>query len=254
VSELELELRELRIEWPETPDLAAAVQERLAAAPAPVRPRRWRLDRPAWQLAVAATALIVAVVMAIPPARAAVLDWLGFGSVRITREEPRPSRFGDVLVLGDPVTLEQARREAGIPVLVPEEVGDPDAAYLYEHPTMGPRVDLVYRARPGLPTSSNTGAGMLITEFRAVATPVIEKSAGGGASVEQLEVGGDTAFFISGAEHGFAYVNPDTGDTNFEEQRLAGNTLLVERSDGVLLRIEADISRERAVEIAESVR
>jgi hypothetical protein len=250
MSELELELRELQIDWPETPDLAAAVQGRLAAPP---RRRRW-LDRPAWQLAVAATALVSAVVMAVPPARSAVLDWLGFGSVRITREEPQPSRFGQALVLGDPVTLERARREADFPVLVPEEVGEPDAVYLDEHPAMGPRVDLLYRARPGLPTSSNTGAGLLITEFRAIASPLIEKSAGTGATIERLTVDGDPAFFISGAPHGFAYLDPDSQNANFEEQRLAGNTLLVERSDGVLLRVEADISRERAVEIAESMR
>jgi hypothetical protein len=248
VSELELELRELRIEWPETPDLATTVHARLAAPP---RRRSW-VSRPAWQLAVASVALIVAVVMAIPPARAAVLDLLGFSSVRITREEPSPSRFGEALVLGDPVTLAQARR--AFPVLVPEAVGRPDAVYLHEHPTMGPRVDMVYRARPGLPTSSNTGAGMLITEFRAVAEPLIEKSVGTGAKVERLTVDGDPAFFISGAPHGFAYYNPDTDETNFEEQRLAGNTLLVDRSDGTLLRIEADISRDRAVEIAESMR
>jgi hypothetical protein len=201
---------------------------------------------------VASVALIVAVVMAIPPARAAVLDLLGFSSVRITREEPQPSRFAQALVVGDPVTLERARR--AFPVLVPEAVGRPDAVYLDEHPTMGPRVDMVYRARPGLPTSSNTGAGMLITEFRAVAEPLIEKSVGTGAKVERLTVDGDPAFFISGAPHGFAYYNPDTDQTNFEEQRLAGNTLLVDRSDGTLLRIEADISRDRAVEIAESMR
>ncbi len=248
MSELELELRELRIEWPETPDLAGAVQDRLAA-PAP---RRSWFARPAWQLAVAAVALVIAVVMAIPPARAAVLDWLGFGSVRITREEPRPSRFAQALAVGDPVTLAQARR--ALPVVVPEELGQPDAVYLYDHPTMGPRVDYVYRARPGLPSSSNTGAGMLITEFRARSEPLIEKSVGTGAKVERLTVGGDPAFFISGAPHGFAYHNPDTDQTNFEEQRLAGNTLLVDRSDGLLLRIEADISRERAMEIAESMR
>ena len=248
MSELELELRELRVEWPETPDLAGAVQGRLAAPP---RRRTW-FARPAWQLAVACVALLIAVVMAIPPARAAVLDLLGFSSVRITREEPRPSRFAQALALGDAVTLERARR--AFPVLVPEAVGDPDAVYLYEHPSMGPRVDMVYRTRPGLPSSSNTGAGMLITEFRARAEPMIEKSVGTGAKVERLTVDGDPAFFLSGAPHGFAYYDPDTDQANFEEQRLAGNTLLVDRSDGILLRIEADISRERAVEIAESMR
>ena len=247
MSELELELRELRVEWPETPDLAGAVQGRLAAPP---RRRSW-LARPAWQLAVACVALLIAVVMAIPPARAAVLDLLGFSSVRITREEPRPSRFAQALAVGDPVTLERARE--AFPLLVPEAVGRPDAVYLYEHPMMGPRVDMVYRARPGLPASSNTGAGMLITEFQARAEPFIEKSVGTGATVERLTVDGDPAFFLSGAPHGFAYTVPGTDNTDFEEQRLAGNTLLVDRSDGVLLRIEADISRDRAVEIAESM-
>ena len=40
--ELERELRELRVEWPETPDLAAAVAVRLAAAPRTprMRPRK----------------------------------------------------------------------------------------------------------------------------------------------------------------------------------------------------------------------
>jgi hypothetical protein len=257
VSELELELRELRVEWPETPDVAGAVASRLAAAPAPTRQRRlwrwrWRSDRPAWQVAVAAAAVLIAVVMAVPPARSAVLDLLGFGSVRITREEPRPSLFGQGLALGDPVTLEQARRRAGFPVLVPAEVGEPDAVYLATPPGAGTRVDLVYRARPGLPSSSNTGAGLLVTEFRAVASPVIEKAIGGGASVERLTVGGDPAFFISGAEHGFAYVDTGTDQVGFEQGRLAGNTLLVERSDGVLLRIEGEVSQEEAVAIAES--
>jgi hypothetical protein len=246
VSELELELRELRVEWPETPDVASAVQGRLSAPPAR---RRWWLDRPVWQLAVAATALVIAVVMAVPPARSAVLDLLGFSSVRIVRDQPRPSRFGQDLQLGEPVTLEQARRR--FPVLVPSALGDPDAAYLTEDPSV--RVDLVYREQPGLPASSNTGAGLLVTEFHAVAEPMIEKTVGLGSSVERLTVGGDPAFFISGADHGFAYIQ--RGATGaFEPQRLAGNTLLVERSDGVLLRVEGDLDRDEAVRIAESAR
>jgi hypothetical protein len=245
VSELELELRELRVEWPETPDIAGAVAGRLAQ-PAP---RRWWLGRPGWQLAVAATALVVAVVMAVPPARSAVLDLLGFGSVRIVREEPEPSRFASGLRLGRPVTLEQARRR--FPVLLPSTVGEPDAVYLTDDPSV--RVDLVYRARPGLPQSSNTGAGLLVTEFHAVAEPLIEKTAGEGARIERLTVDGDPAFFISGAEHGFAYIQ--RGSTgSFEPGRLAGNTLLVERSDGVLLRIEGELDRDEAVRIAESAR
>ena len=213
MSELERELRELRVEWPETPDLAASVADRLAAAPAPAR--RWRLEWPAWRVAVALGAVLIAVVMAVPPARSAVLDWLGFGSVRMERREPQTSRFGPELALGRPGTREQARRRVGFPVLVPQAVGAPDAVYLDESPLSGTRVDLLYRARPGLARADTTGAGLLVTEFRAVVTPVIQKAVGEGSRVERLTVGGDPAYFISGAPHGFAYV-PAGHETSFE--------------------------------------
>src|SRR5262245_28129520 len=104
---LERELRELEVAWPATPDVAAAVAERLAVAP---RPRRvWRPSWPAWQVAVACGAVLIAVVMAVPPARSAILEWLGFASVRIERvEQPPPASFG--LDLGERVSLAEARR------------------------------------------------------------------------------------------------------------------------------------------------
>jgi hypothetical protein len=114
------------------------------------------------------------------------------------------------------------------------------------------RVDLVYRPRPDLPRSGTTGVGLLVTQFRAVASPVIQKTVGMGSQVQRLQVGGDPAFFISGAEHGFGYTDGD--QTGFEPQRMAGNTLLVERSDGVLLRLEGEFSRAEAVRIAASAR
>jgi hypothetical protein len=247
---LEHELRELQVEWPETPDIAAAVTPRLSA-PAPRR--SWVLARPAWQLAVAFVALLIAVVMAIPSARAEVLDWFGFGSVKIERREPVISRFGSGLGLGEATTLERASREAGFRVLVPAALGKPDAVYVRTDPTTGSRVDLVYRPRAGLPRASSTGAGLLVTELRGAFGPGIQKTVGANTKLERLAVGSDPALWISGADHGFAYV-PESADMNFEPQRLAGPTLLVDRADGTLIRVEGRISRERAVEIAESVR
>jgi len=58
---------------------------------------------------------------------------------------------------------------------------------------------------------------------------------------------------LSGRQHGFAYIG-DTGEPIFEEPRLAGPTLLVERADGLLVRIEGRIPRARAVEVARSIR
>jgi len=246
---LERELRELTVEWPATPDIAGS----LALEAPPPRRMPW-FARPAWQIAVAVLAVVIAVVMAVPSTRAEVLDFLGLSSVRIEHREPAPSRFGQSVALGDPVSLEQARRRAGFPLRVPAALSRPDAVYLDEHPSYGNRVDMTYRPRPGLPASGSTGVGLLVTELRGTATPVIEKTLGAASRSERLTIGGDPAYFISGAQHGFAYIPGGSGEPLFEEQRLAGNTLLVERGDGVLVRIEGDVPLERAVRIAESMR
>ena len=73
---------------------------------------------------------------------------------------------------------------------------------------------------------------------------------GAAVSLERLRVGGDPAYWIEGA-HGFAY--RQQGNVDYEDQRIAGNTLLVERADGELLRIEGDVDRDRAIAIAESI-
>jgi hypothetical protein len=237
---LETELRELSAEWPPTPDVAAAVAERLASAPAPRRRARLLPAWPAWQLGAAAVAVAIALVLAVPPARSAVLDWLGFGSVRIERAEPAPAPPGAELALGRPVGLERARALAEFPLTVPPALGAPDAVYVADAPGAGTRVDFIYDRRP---------SRVLVTQFRAVTTPLIEKTVGAATRVERLRVGGDPAYFLSGAEHGFAYLGTDAA---FEPQRLAGNTLLVDRSDGVLLRIEGDLTRAEAVRIAAS--
>jgi hypothetical protein len=240
--ELEQALRELRVQWPQTPDLASAVRARL-------EPRR----RP-WRMRVA-LALLVALgaTMAIEPARSAIFEALGLKGARIERKAPtatptaQTSDLGEDLGLGEPVSLERARRDAGFAFAVPGAgLGAPDAVYLDEG-----RVSFVYRAGGKLPRSEESGAGLLVTEARAAVAPYIQKAAGPGTRIERLTIGGDRAFRLSGAPHGFAY-QPEGGEVSFEDQRLAGSTLLVEHG-GLLLRIEGRISRERAIEIAESI-
>ena len=243
------ELTALSVEWPATPDLAAAVSARLAA-PAPVRARRaWR---PALAYALTAVAAAFALTMAVSPdARSAVLEWLGLKSVKIERREPsapppRPGKLGAGLGLGTPVTLAEARR--GAPFLrLPEAdgLGDPDAVYAAPG-----RVSLVYGERPGYARATTTGAALLVQEFEARVGTFIEKTLGQGTRLERLRVGSDPAYFITGA-HGFAYEGDD--GVRFEDQRLAGNTLLLERADGLLIRVEGDLTRDRAVAIARSV-
>jgi hypothetical protein len=253
--DLHEELTALTVEWPATPDIAAAVAARLAQPDAPA-PRRRRRIGPAWRpaLAYGLAALVAgfAVVMAASPdARSAVLEWLGLTSVKVERREPvaprpQPGRLGSGLGLGTPATLAEARERAPFLSLpTAAGLGRPDAIYLG-----GDSVSLVYGERPGFTRAEGTGADLLVQEFRARVEPFIEKSVGEASSLERLTVDGDPAFFITGA-HGFAYQGDQ--DVHFEQQRLAGNTLLVERADGLLIRIEGDIGRDQAVAVARSV-
>jgi hypothetical protein len=91
MSELQQELFEKqlvsiarRLDYPRTPAIAGTVMKRLRApAPPPVFSRRF-----AWSL----TAILVlfASLMLIPPARAAILEFIQIGIVRIFRAEPTP--------------------------------------------------------------------------------------------------------------------------------------------------------------------
>ncbi len=261
MSELERALLALEVEWPATPDLAAAVRTRLDTEPPPreaIRPRRvsaaWRRLKTRQRRAAIALASVLVVAggtLAVSPsARSTVWRWLGLQGVEIRREKPVAtpgprSRLGETLGLGVPISTGTARRDGA---LFPRSLGEPDAAYL------GPRVGgqrpvaLVYAPRPGLPASKVTGVALLVQTFRATVDEVILKKMSFAGSVEFLRVAGAPAYWISGEPHGFQYATPD-GSGAFVPQRLADHTLLVER-DGRLLRIEGPISRRRAIELA----
>jgi hypothetical protein len=254
---LERDLRALPVAWPPTPDVADAVVARLQAEPdraAPVRVAWWRTKR-AWRAALAALAAALALTAAIEPARSAVLDWLGFGAVTVERGEPdAPVRpLGAGLDLGDPTTLDRARAAVPFPVRVPAALGEPDQVFL--DTALGhPIVWFAYRPRPGLPRAGETGVGLLVAQLEGRAEPLVEKTAGAGTTLTRLRVDGDPAMWLAGAPHGFAYV-PPTGEARFDDrERLAADVLLVDRRDGVLLRLEGDLDRATATRIAASLR
>jgi hypothetical protein len=259
------------LEFPPTPDLAAAVTARLgeapAAAPAPPTPaaraRRWLAGLAGWRrLAAAGLAVVLlaaAVLVASPGTREAVARRLGLRGIGVELGGPPPPTVTTTpggrleLGLGDRVTLEEARRRVDWPVLVPAAgLGQPDAVYVNEAVPSGGRVDLVYRARPGLPASPFTDVGLLITEFQGQPTPEFLKKVTAMGVVEQVTVGGEPGYWFSGEPHFFTY--QDAAGTLREEQtRLAGNTLIWQRGD-LTLRLEGELPKEEAIRIAESMR
>jgi hypothetical protein len=246
---LERELGALAVEWPPTPDLAAAVAPRL-------RPRRspWRV-----RVAVGLAVLVAGGVAATPAARSAIGDLLGLHGASVRREPvPRvppehPGHLGSGLRLGRPVTLADARRAVRFRLTLPPGLGRPDAVWLAATRGQPTRVSLIYGRRPGIPVSPHTNVALLVSEFRATVTPVLGKSVGSGARLTKIAVPGGRAYAITGKPHGFAWIPPG-GEPQFEERRLAGATLLIERGDGVLVRVEGERGlpalRRLAVELA----
>jgi hypothetical protein len=235
MAELELALRELgrEIDFPPTPDLASVVRRRLGAMP-----RTW------WQrpvvVAFAVLAVALAAVLAVPPARSAILDWLGIGGARITRVQHLPPvpTVGN-LDLGRRITLGEARRRAPW-LLVPtaKGVGEPDQVG-YSTTIPGGKVTLLW----GTPRDVH----LLLTEFRGAA--YIDKLVQPETNVEPVTVNGGQGAWVQGP-HVLVY-RDSVGQIRDDTARLAGKTLLWQRGD-VTLRLEGDFSRDVALRIARS--
>ena len=148
--------------WPPRSRPGWTRPRRRRAPPSPARARRWLAGLAGWRrLAAAGLAVVLlaaAVLVASPGTREAVARRLGLRGIGVELGGPPPPTVTTTpggrleLGLGDRVTLEEARRRVDWPVLVPAAagLGQPDAVYVEAVPSGG-RVDLVYRARPGLP-------------------------------------------------------------------------------------------------------
>jgi hypothetical protein len=249
VTELELQLLALRddIAWPPTPDLATAVQARVAGEPR----ERARGQRQPWlrgRLVPALVALFVvliavgALLAASPGVRATVRDWLGIGSVRIARVNTLPDLApARRLDLGRRATVAQADAHLGSPIATVRALGPPAAIYVDDGPP--PRVSVVYAAAPGLPPGTG-GVGALLDQLQGDSTAFIEKFVAGGVPITPVRVNGERGYFIAGP-------HAVTLPTELRP-RIAGDTV-VWLHDAVTYRLETRLGRGAAVRLANTV-
>jgi len=235
-----------RLDDPATPYLATRVRARLeteaaqtVAAPASRRVR--------FAFAGGVVAVALSMVLAFSPAtRHAVAGWLGLRGVEIERvDEPPPTALGGDLDLGEPVTLREAERRADFDLVLPPEdrFGPPDELYFADSPSGG-RVDVLYRSGSALP--------ILLTEFRGdTETPIIRKTVGDDVVVEPVTIDGSEGVWLEGGPHTVTFLDED-GEPVVDRTRLAGNTLIWERGS-LTLRLESELTKEEAIEIAEVV-
>jgi len=237
------------VDWPATPTL------RLRTTSA--RPR----FQSRWALAAVAVLVIIATLLAYTPTRTAIAGWvnLHINLKRTTTAPPTPSplpsgTLGSNLGLGTPTTLSAAQIAVGWQILIPAQLGAPDAVYL-QMPPDGPsqgEVTLVYGPRPGIPVASQTGVAVLVTEARgSVNEQFFGKTVGPDTTVQDLTIDGHTAWWFSGKPHAFVFLDANN-EPRYDTLRLATNTLVIDE-EGTIVRIEANISETPAEQIAQSL-
>jgi hypothetical protein len=193
-------------------------------------PSRWR--RP---LLVAAAVVVIAltVTLAVPSSRETIARWLGFDDYRIERVDVVPPTL---TVPPEPagISLEEAADRTGVTPLVAPELGPPREIQAPLGRYVLVRYDEALVAT--LPGTLDEGA------FGKLGTM--------GMDVRAVEVGGLPGYWISGGPHVFLYTDADGVP---REVRAAGDTLVWERGD-TIVRVEGDLTLQRALEIAATLR
>ncbi len=240
-AELEATLRDIgaRLRAPETPHLAARVRARIAERRQPAR-RPW--------IQVLAPAALTLLVIGAGATATEVIRLRGVDVFRVPAVSAPPLSSLDLGVRASLATAQALVKPLHLssdPVFAM-----PDEIYLRREGNG--QASFVYAPRPGLPPGP-TGHGALVTQFRGILdAALIGKGVGPGSRVENVRVGDAPGIWIEGEAHFFFYRDAN-GNIHQETLRLAGNTLLWER-DGQLLRLEAQVSKSRALEIAASFR
>jgi hypothetical protein len=232
--------------------LAATIGHRIKAR------RPWFESR--WAMAAAVAILALAALLAYAPSREVIANWLNLHT-RIqqvpalpTPKPLPPGPLGTRLGIGSQTRISGAVGAVRWHVLVPSELGQPDEVYL-QLPPVGPpqgEVTLVYSGRPGIPTSGLTGVGVLVTEARgSVNTDFFGKILGPGTTLEDVSVAGHPGYWIAGRPSVFFLID-SAGNVRDETLRLATNTLLIDFG-GTIVRIEGDLTKAQALQIAASL-
>lgn len=228
--------------------VTAAVMDRVVALPAPAPTvSRWSLRTRRAARGIAANlasrrrriALVVAAILvallATPPVRAAVSDWFGFGGVVVERGDPGPGPAPPPPEVTRDESVSEAAEAVDFAVWVPTGLGIPDGVEVSAD-----------RRIVSMSWSADRDGVVRLDQFDGRLDFSIAKRA---PRVFYASVDGTDALWFE-EPHEVVLLDPDGGRRS-ESARLAGHTLIWQEG-ATTLRIEGDLTRDRAVEIAES--
>ncbi len=228
-------VRELRLLGRSTASAASTDAERMAAAvvaslPEPAEP--WLTPR---RLALVVAALLVALV-AMPPVRAAVADWLGFGGVRVELGVAEDGNAQPPPAVEGRSDVAEAASRVDFQVLLPEELGRPVG------------VEVSADGRVVSMTWTVDGSVVRLDQFDGTLDFAMAKQSPG---VQYAAVGEvDALWFLE--PHEVVVLDAD-GTRREESARLAGHTLIWPHGS-TTLRLEGDLELSEAVTVAGSAR
>jgi hypothetical protein len=246
------------LDYPRTPDIAGSVMSRLRGTAGP----RFLSRRLVWSLTI--ILILCSSLMLIPPARAAIIEFIQIGVVRIFRAEPTPlapptqeSSSTVVSMTATPVptsrplipllenlagemTLDEAQKAVNYPIMLPAyppDLGKPDRIFVQE--AEGKMTILVWIDRQK-PTRVSMSLHLIPPGSWAIDKfdPTL---------VQETSVKGQRAIWAVGP-YPLRLRNDDLQYT-----RLIDGHVLIWKEGDLTYRLETDLSLEEALKVAESL-
>lgn len=184
---------------------------------------------------LAAVAVLVLVIGLVPGTRRAVADLFREAGVKIGFIAETPSIDPGSLDLGDVIEMDDVVDRVGFEPLVPAELGPPDHVFL----------------------NTDLHVSMVWEDDVVVLTQTIangdyaQKGVGPGTEITAVEIDGQHALWLEGAQHTFTLLDP--GGVPIEETTRLAHNVLLWSDDGIDFRLELTDDLNRALEIAESL-
>jgi len=257
--------------YPPTPDLAATLAR-------PVGALRPALSARRWALAALGLLVVIAALMAVPPVRAAVLEFIRIGAVRILVGEPTvtpvptsmplPPRSGvapipqlpvtatsagpqttgdlaDLSRLYGETTLEAARAVFHHPIKLPTyppDLGRPDRVYRQNYDQ---GLIILVWLQPGDPRQVRMSLH-IITDDTIIYKfePKI---------IQSTTVNGEKAVWLEGP-YPLMVTGPSANDMVISRLMVGKSLVWAEASTGLTYRLESDLTLDEAIKVAESIK
>ena len=252
------------LRYPPTPPISAAVIRRLRGRTAS------RIMIPRWSWVLITALVVLTTLMLVPPARAAIIDFIQIGVVRIFRGPslpPAPVPTAGIVTpalqgpvtatpamqlpnatspsplggLAGETTLADAEAHAGFHVLLPTyppDLGAPDHVYLQD---LGGAMLFLVWLEPD-------GSGHVRMSLQEISPGSWTIGKFGPREIQEATVNGQTAVWAEGP-----YML-ETRNHDYVERRMIAGHVLIWEQDTITYRLETELSLDEAIKIAESLK